>query len=117
MCLDVGHANLCDVTRNDYLGYLDRLASGTPVSHVHLHENWGDQDAHLTIFTGPSAHDVAGVEGLISRLVRRGFAGCMILEQWPRPPLLLDTARGRLLELLSQVRGAGPTFADSAPSY
>ena len=104
LCLDIGHANLCSATRNDYLAFVDRLSPELPIIHRHLHENWGDADTHLTLFTGPSAHDAAGIEGLIDRLLARGFAGAWILEQWPEPTELLDDARDRLL-LLLQARG------------
>lgn len=104
LCLDIGHANLCAATRNDYLAFVDRLAADLPIIHGHLHENWGDADTHLTLFTGPAAHDSAGIEGLIDRLLARGFAGAWILEQWPEPHELLDDARDRLLVLL-QARG------------
>lgn len=101
LCLDVGHANLCAVTRNDYLAYVDQLATDTPIVHVHLHENWGDRDSHLTLFTGPAASDATAVEALLDRLVRRRFAGSMILEQWPQPPTLLDAARDRLGRMIA----------------
>jgi len=96
LCLDIGHANLFSKTHNDYLGYLDRLADHVPIVHGHIHENWGDGDRHLTLFTGPSAKDPSGVVGLLRRLQRRGFRGSLILEQWPNPPSLLVTARDRL---------------------
>lgn len=75
MCFDLGHANLCAATRNDYLGFLDRLNPWVPIIHVHLHENWGDADAHLPLFTGPAGRDDAGIRGLLERLRRRRFAG------------------------------------------
>jgi phosphoglucan,water dikinase len=103
MCLDVGHANLCAATHNDYLGFLDRLAPQVPILHLHLHENWGDADSHLPLFTGPSARDESGVRGLLERLLGRNFCGSIILEQWPQPPSLLDTARDRLRQMLSSV--------------
>jgi len=102
LCLDMGHANLCPATRNDYLGFLDRLRPGVPIIHVHAHENWGDEDSHLTLCTGPSAASEAGVRGLIRRLTARGFCGSIILEQWPDPPELLVQARRRLKDLLSE---------------
>ncbi len=102
VCLDVGHANLCDDTRHDYLAFIDRLAANVTVSHVHLHENWGDGDSHLTLFTGPAGYDPSGVEGLVDRLLERGFSGAMILEQWPDPPALLAQARNRLVGLIAQ---------------
>ena len=100
MCFDLGHANLHEATRNDYWGFLDRLTEQVPIIHLHLHENYGDRDSHLTLFTGPSRNNTTGLEGLIDRLARRGFAGCAILEQWPWPPSLLVDARNRLCQLL-----------------
>jgi sugar phosphate isomerase/epimerase len=109
LCLDVGHANLCAETRNDYLAYVDRLDPEVVISHVHLHENWGDEDSHLTLFTGPAGRDPASLEGLVDRLVRRGFAGCIILEQWPHPLALLDLARDQLADLIAARRQVGVT--------
>jgi len=99
MCLDIGHANLCPATRNDYLQYLDRLDEEVPIRHMHLHENYGDSDSHLTLFTGPAGSDPAGIQGLIRRMKARGFSGRIILEQWPDPPSLLNAAREKFLEL------------------
>jgi sugar phosphate isomerase/epimerase len=100
MCFDLGHANLHEATRNDYYRFLDGLSDQVPIIHLHLHENFGDRDSHLTLFTGPSRNNTAGLEGLIERLARRGFAGCAIFEQWPWPPSLLVEARNRLCRLL-----------------
>jgi sugar phosphate isomerase/epimerase len=100
MCLDLGHANLHGSTRNDYLGFIDRLDGRVPIIHIHLHENFGDRDSHLPLFTGPSADDPAGVQGFVGRIVKRGFSGCMVLEQWPAPPGLLDRARERLCRII-----------------
>jgi sugar phosphate isomerase/epimerase len=113
MCLDIGHANLCAATRNDYLGFIDTLATEVPIIHVHLHENYGDFDSHLTVFTGPAQKDGRGIEGLIKRLKRRSFCGSIILEQWPDPPSQLDEARDRLQAMLygdpsSAAEGAFP---------
>ena len=100
MCFDLGHANLCATTRNNYLAYLDQLGPHVRIIHLHVHENWGDADSHLPLFTGPSAHDARGVEGFVARLRARGYTGSLILEQWPQPPTLLNKARERLLEML-----------------
>jgi sugar phosphate isomerase/epimerase len=100
MCLDMGHANLCPATRNDYVGYVDRLGPHVPIIHWHAHENWGDRDSHLTLFTGPAGRDQRGIRALVERLRARGFAGNVVLEQWPHPPELLLQARQRLRELL-----------------
>jgi sugar phosphate isomerase/epimerase len=102
MCLDIGHANLHGGTHNDYIGYLDRVRPEVPIIHLHLHENHGDRDSHLTLFTGPAGRDPAGLSALVERLARRGFSGSGILEQWPQPPELLVQARDRLLELVRQ---------------
>lgn len=99
MCLDIGHANLAAATRNDYVGFLDRLKPTVPIIHLHAHENWGDTDSHLPLFTGPAAQDDAGIRALLDRLKARGFEGSIILEQWPNPVSLLVDARNRLLTL------------------
>ena len=100
MCLDIGHANLCATTRNNYLRYLDELAPEVPVIHLHVHENHGDADSHLTLFTGPAGEDDSAVRAFLGRLRRRDYSGAMILEQWPRPPQLLVQAVIRLREML-----------------
>ncbi len=96
MCLDIGHANLCDSTRNDYLKFIDLLDPRIPVIHIHMHENFGDCDSHLPLFTGPAGKDTFGLGEFIKRMKRRGFSGSVILEQWPQPTLLLNEARDRL---------------------
>jgi len=101
MCLDLGHANLCASTRNDYLRFIDRLDPRVPIVHIHAHENFGEADTHLPLFTGPSAGDPAGIEGFVERMKRRSFHGCIILEQWPQPPLLLGQARDRLIRMFN----------------
>jgi sugar phosphate isomerase/epimerase len=100
MCLDIGHANLCASTRNDYLGYLDQLDLHVPIIHLHVHENWGDCDSHLPLFTGPAARDDGAVRGFIERIKRRNYSGSIILEQWPHPPSLLNRTREGLQRLL-----------------
>ena len=112
MCLDLGHANLCSATRNDYLGFCDRLGPQVPIIHVHLHENWGDADTHLPLFTGPASRDDSGIRGLLDRLRRRTFSGSVILEQWPLPPSLLLHARDRLRQLWSAIDAAPNSIAD-----
>jgi sugar phosphate isomerase/epimerase len=104
MCFDLGHANLCQATRNDYLKFLDLIAPQIPIIHVHLHENYGDHDSHLTLFTGPAGKDSSGIHAFLEHLDRRRFSGCIILEQWPEPPRLLLDARDRLLMMLGEVQ-------------
>ncbi|HWG43549.1 MAG TPA: sugar phosphate isomerase/epimerase family protein [Gemmataceae bacterium] len=100
MCLDIGHANLCAPTRNNFIRYLDALAPEVPIIHVHAHENYGDADRHLTLFTGPARDDDSGVRAFLDRLRRRHYHGALILEQWPKPPELLVEAATRLRTLL-----------------
>jgi len=116
MCLDLGHANLCPATLNDYLKYCDRLDPRLPIIHLHLHENWGDADSHLTLFTGPASQNDSGIRGLVSRLRQRNFSGSAIFEQWPQPPLLLEQARDRLLELWGSSGGEAAHNAGSTPA-
>lgn len=100
MCLDIGHANLCAVTHNDFLRFYDELSPDVPLFHLHMHENYGDVDSHLTLFTGPAGADDSAIRAFIERLHGRAYDGVMILEQWPEPPELLVDAATRLRELL-----------------
>ena len=68
MCLDSGHANIFAGTRNDFLRYVDLLGDHVPIIHWHAHENWGDRDSHLPLFTGPSSRDDRGIRALVARL-------------------------------------------------
>jgi len=36
MCLDLGHANLCSATLNDYIKFIDLLDPDIPIIHIHL---------------------------------------------------------------------------------
>jgi phosphoglucan,water dikinase len=101
ICFDMGHANLCSATRNDYIGYLDRLAGNIPIIHLHGHENFGDRDSHLPLFTGPAGDNGAGLTALLLRLAARNYNGSLILEQWPEPPTLLTEARDRIIKLIT----------------
>ena len=103
VCFDVGHANLCNATHNDYLSFIDRLSSSVPIIHVHMHENYGDYDAHLPMFMGPAGTNSDGIRGLMERLKEMTFSGTMILEQWPQPHSLLNNSRKELLDLWNVV--------------
>jgi sugar phosphate isomerase/epimerase len=100
LCLDMGHANLCPATRNDYVAFVDQLDAQVPIIHWHVHENWGDRDSHLTLFTGPAGRDDSGLRRLVQRLIQRGFQGAAVLEQWPQPPELLLMARDNLRTMI-----------------
>lgn len=106
MCLDIGHANLYSGTHNDYIRYIDELAPELPIIHLHVHENWGDCDNHLALFTGPAKDNDAGVRLFVERLQQRGYSGAMILEQWPQPPQLLVSAEQHLQALVRSVKSA-----------
>ncbi|MEO5356033.1 MAG: sugar phosphate isomerase/epimerase [Nitrospirae bacterium YQR-1] len=101
MCLDIGHANVFYDTRNNFIKYIDSLLETVPIIHLHIHENYGDVDSHLAIFTGPSSENPLGMKCFIKRLKKRNFTGMMVLEQWPVPPSILIAGRNRLLELIN----------------
>lgn len=100
MCLDIGHANLCGETHNNFVQFIDRLAPEVPITHIHIHENFGDSDSHLTLFTGPSRENDSGVRAFLERMRARQYEGAMIMEQWPHPPELLVEAATRLRAML-----------------
>jgi sugar phosphate isomerase/epimerase len=100
MCFDLGHANLYPATRNDYIRFFDMIDPDVPIIHIHMHENYGDYDSHLPLFTGPSGKDTSGIKGFIERMKKRNFSGCIILEQWPQPENLLNKAREKLLDMI-----------------
>jgi len=100
MCLDFGHANLCNTTRNDFIRYIDELSLEVPIIHLHVHENYGDADTHLPLFTGPAGRDDTAIRAFLHRMRMRDYSGAMILEQWPQPPTLLCNAAQRLRSLL-----------------
>jgi phosphoglucan,water dikinase len=104
MCLDVGHANLCQATQYDYLRFIDLLDKEVPIIHVHLHENYGDFDSHLVVFTGPAKKNDKGIRGFVKRMKKRAFSGAIILEQWPDPPSLLNQAHDRLCDMFGNGR-------------
>ena len=99
MAFDLGHANCCAATRNDYIRFLNGLSPAVAVIHCHVHENWGDADSHLPLFSGASAQNDAGIRMFAAILKNRGFSGSLIMEQWPQPPEMLDAAAARLREI------------------
>ena len=102
MCLDLGHANLSSFSRNNFLKFLDLLDPAVPIIHIHIHENYGDSDTHLPLFTGPSSENISGIAGFVTRMKMRDFKGSIIFEQWPEPPTLLNEARDRLYNMWSE---------------
>lgn len=111
MCLDIGHANCCAATRNDFIRFIDTLTDDVRIIHCHVHENWGDRDAHLTLFTGPAKEHPGGVDAFLERLRRRDFCGILVLEQFPEPRELLTQAEQRLRERSGCPRHSNPVEA------
>lgn len=99
LCLDIGHANCCAATRNDFIRFIDLLSPAVHIIHCHVHENWGDRDSHLTLFTGPAKKHPGGVQAFLDRLRQRDYNGVLVLEQFPEPRTLLLQAENRLREL------------------
>jgi sugar phosphate isomerase/epimerase len=108
MCFDMGHANLYAASMNNYINFIDLIEPHVPIIHIHAHENFGDSDSHLTLFTGPAGQNDSGIRELLQRLKERDFSGCLILEQWPEPRYLLNQARERLRALWQEI-GKGQT--------
>ena len=102
MCLDLGHANLSSFSRNNFLKFLDLLDPDIPIIHIHMHENYGDNDSHLPIFTGPAGENDLGIQEFIHRMRKRRYSGSIIFEQWPEPPTLLNEARDRLYNMWNE---------------
>ena len=102
MCLDIGHANCCEATRNDYISFIDRLSSEVRIIHCHVHENWGNSDSHLALFTGPSKDNDRGIKLFIEKLRSRKFSGSMIMEQWPQEHEVLSNVFSRLVYLIGE---------------
>jgi phosphoglucan,water dikinase len=113
ICLDLGHANICESTRNNYIKFIDKIDSSVSVVHLHLHENYGDYDSHLPLFTGPAGRNDSGIRSLIKRLKKRSFHGSFILEQWPEPRSLLNQARDRLMWIIQDVKVKNPHHKSS----
>lgn len=102
MCLDIGHANLYEHTHNDFIRFIDELGPEIPIIHAHVHENYGDADRHLPLFTGPAKKNDGGIRAFTKRMEQRGYQGAMVLEVWPQPPELLTEAEQRLRSMLDK---------------
>ncbi len=102
MCLDIGHANLYEHTHNDFIRFIDELGPEVPIIHTHVHENYGDADRHMPLFTGPAKENDSGIRAFAERMERRGYQGAMVLEVWPQPLELLTQAEQRLRGMLNK---------------
>ena len=104
MAFDIGHANIFQDFRNNYVGYLNALGPYVPVNHLHFHENSGEEDSHDCIFSTQSEYNDLGIRTVIEMLIERNCAANIILEQWPQPRSLLVDARDRLQKIIDQER-------------
>ena len=95
---------------------MDRLTAFVPILHIHAHENFGDADSHLPLFTGPSSKNDIGVRMFLERLRQKNFNGAIILEQWPHPTSLLTDARARLRAMWSTLIPPPPKVPDTVPA-
>ena len=74
ICIDIGHAHQSqDAGREPICNYLERYAS--QLIHLHLHDNDGEDDAHL--LPGEGTADWLRILQVLSRL---GFEGTAVLE-------------------------------------
>lgn len=74
VCIDTGHAHMShDAGRHPVTNYLERYAA--QLVHLHLHDNAGQQDEHLTPGNGTIDWPDA-----IATLGRAGFSGTVALE-------------------------------------
>jgi sugar phosphate isomerase/epimerase len=103
MCFDVGHANLCYSTTNNYVDYINQLDIALPIIHIHMHENYGEYDNHLAVFTGPSVDNPEGIIQVLKRLKKRKFSGAIILEQWLEDRAILKNSSDRLRNILKEI--------------
>ncbi len=69
-CLDLGHLNTLDTTPHEYIGAL-----GEHLVHVHLHDNNGKRDEHLSLGKGSLDWQAA-----LCALEDIGYRGTVVLE-------------------------------------
>lgn len=67
MTLDIGHAN--------HAGYSPEAMIFDSIKHVHAHDNFGDDDAHLTLGEGS-----IDLKGIINTLEKKNYDGIYIIE-------------------------------------
>ena len=67
MTLDVGHAN--------HAGYAPDGMIFDSIKHVHMHDNFGDDDAHLAFGEGS-----IDLKGIVNRLEEKNYDGIYIIE-------------------------------------
>ena len=67
MTLDIGHAN--------HVGYSPDGMIFDSIKHIHMHDNFGDDDAHLSFGEGS-----IDLKGIVHRLEEKNYDGIYIIE-------------------------------------
>ena len=67
MTLDIGHAN--------HAGYSPDGMIFDSIKHIHMHDNFGDDDAHLSFGEGS-----IDLKGIVNRLEEKNYDGIYIIE-------------------------------------
>ena len=67
MTLDIGHAN--------HVGYSADGMIFDSIKHIHMHDNFGDDDAHLSFGEGS-----IDLKGIVNRLEEKNYDGIYIIE-------------------------------------
>jgi sugar phosphate isomerase/epimerase len=67
MTLDIGHAN--------HVGYTPDGMIFDSIKHIHMHDNFGDDDAHLSFGEGS-----IDLKGIVNRLEEKNYDGIYIIE-------------------------------------
>jgi sugar phosphate isomerase/epimerase len=67
MTLDIGHAN--------HVGYTPDRMIFDSIKHIHMHDNFGDDDAHLSFGEGS-----IDLKGIVNRLEEKNYDGIYIIE-------------------------------------
>ena len=67
MTLDIGHAN--------HVGYSPDGMIFDSIKHIHMHDNFGDDDAHLSFGEGS-----IDLKGIVNRLEEKNYDGIYIIE-------------------------------------
>ncbi len=115
MTLDTGHMNIWrkyGYTEKDFKEWTKKVAPY--VKHVHVTDNWGDQDAHLPVGWG----NVPNKE-VIGILRSYGFHGKLVAET-PNPPDWGGETYGvaqTLYTLGAPILPSGPSWEEAAGSY
>lgn len=86
LCLDLGHAHVAK-RLPEFLDHVDRIAN------VHIHDNRGDFDAHLTLGEGTVPWQEA-----VRTLVAGGYRGTFVVESQGHPSG--EASRKKLLDAL-----------------